>query len=61
MQNSQFEINDFLKKAVAYGASDIHLAVGEPPILRKNGLVARVNANILKSEDFPHTVINYGI
>ena len=36
-----FDINDFLKKAVENGASDIHIKVGERPMIRKNGLIIK--------------------
>jgi twitching motility protein PilT len=35
--NSFIELDTFLKMAVAQGASDIHLRVGTPPTLRKDG------------------------
>src|SRR2546422_5449868 len=34
------ELNPLLKRAVELGASDIHLKVGLPPILRRNGAVS---------------------
>ena len=37
-----FNINEFLKKAVASGASDEHLIVGQVPFIRKNGFMKRV-------------------
>ena len=36
-----FELNEFLKKAVSCGASDVHLKVGQPPMIRKNGQILR--------------------
>ena len=41
--NNSFDINSFLKKAVSIGASDEHLHVGEPPIVRKSGSIMKVN------------------
>lgn len=32
-------LNDIFKKGVAAGASDVHLVVGEPPIIRVNGIL----------------------
>ncbi len=34
------ELNPLLKRAVELGASDIHLKVGLPPILRRDGALA---------------------
>ncbi len=35
-------INDIFKEAVARGASDVHILVGEPPIIRINGQLVRL-------------------
>lgn len=37
------EINDLLKIAVERGASDIHLTVGLPPLLRQDGLLLQLD------------------
>lgn len=37
------EIKDFLKKVVSLGASDIHLRVGEPPLIRRNGMMMKLS------------------
>lgn len=37
------DIRELLKSAVAIGASDIHLSVGIPPVLRLNGALTRCN------------------
>lgn len=39
----EFDIKQFLKSAVASGASDEHLMVGQPPYIRKNGFMKKVN------------------
>ena len=39
MTDSQFEIINFLKMAVADGISDVHLRVGHVPAVRKNGII----------------------
>lgn len=45
------EIDDLLRLAVAEGASDLHLTVGLPPVLRVNGdLVPVTNLPMLTSE-----------
>mgnify|MGYP003300408445 CR=1 FL=1 len=46
-----FNITQFLKNAVASGASDEHLKVGQPPYIRKNGFMKKVNMPILSKED----------
>lgn len=38
----KLEIKTFLKKAVATGASDEHLLIGQPPFIRKNGVMKRI-------------------
>jgi len=38
-----FNIVEFLKKAVALGGSDEHLMCGQPPFIRKDGKMCRVN------------------
>lgn len=48
---SSFDIILLLKKAVAIGASDVHLQVGEHPALRIDGKINRVNMPILTDED----------
>ena len=49
--DEKFNIVNFLKKAVAMGASDEHLRVGHPPYLRKDGVIWKVNAPCLTTED----------
>ena len=36
-EQSAIEINDLLKKAAGYNASDLHLKVGNPPVIRVDG------------------------
>ncbi|MDH0302696.1 MULTISPECIES: PilT/PilU family type 4a pilus ATPase [unclassified Pseudomonas] len=36
------DVTDLLARAVAAGASDLHLAAGEPPLLRKDGELERM-------------------
>ena len=47
-----FNIVQFLKSAVATGASDEHLKVGHPPFIRKNGTIKRTNMAPLTKEVF---------
>ncbi len=46
-----FDIEDFLRKAVAIGASDVHLAVGEHPTVRKDGRILKINMPVLNDDD----------
>lgn len=55
---SGFDIILLLRKAVAIGASDLHLQVGEHPALRINGKINRVNMPILTEEDLEWTFKN---
>lgn len=45
------EINEILKEGVKKGASDIHLSVGSPPILRINGELVPMGDQKLTYED----------
>ncbi|RJX28005.1 MAG: type IV pilus twitching motility protein PilT [Dethiobacter sp.] len=45
------DIDDLLRQAVDRKASDLHLTVGAPPILRLNGALTPVNTLPLKLED----------
>lgn len=40
-----FNIVDFLKSSVVSGVSDEHLMVGQPPFVRKNGEIKRVDGS----------------
>ncbi len=44
-------INDILRQAVARGASDLHVTVGHPPILRVDGSLKRLDMPILSWDD----------
>ena len=46
-----FDIESFLKKAVAIGASDVHLQVGEYPVVRLNGKIIKVDMPKLTQEE----------
>ncbi len=47
------ELASLLKKAVDQGASDIHIVVGMPPMMRKNGEIMPIDAALpaLRAED----------
>lgn len=49
--NSKFNIISFLKKAVAVGASDVHLQVDEHPAIRIDGKIAKVDMPALSEDD----------
>lgn len=53
----EFIINDFLKKAVASGASDEHLIVGQAPFIRKNGFMKRVAMPEIKRTDITNMLL----
>ncbi len=52
-----FNIIQFLKSAVATGASDEHLMVGQPPYIRKNGYIKRISMNSLTKEDLDLAIL----
>ena len=54
---SEFNINRFLEQAVKSDASDIHLKVGEHPMVRKDGVIVKINVPPLTSEDM-NSVVN---
>ena len=45
-----FNIVQFLKSAVAIGASDEHLKVGLSPFIRKNGFIKKTSISPLTKE-----------
>jgi len=45
------EMSDLLNLVVEEGASDLHLEVGVPPVLRLNGSLAPLDTEILQPED----------
>ena len=44
MKSSEVQMNDLLELAVSEGASDLHLAVGLPPVMRIHGSLAPLDA-----------------
>ena len=48
--SDNFNIIQFLKSAVATGASDEHLKVGHAPFIRKNGFIKKTNMPVLTKE-----------
>ncbi len=56
MAESQFDIVDFLKHAVAEGASDVHLRCNFPPAIRKNGKIYKTKLPLLTTEDIVSSI-----
>ena len=52
-----FSINTFLKKAIALGASDEHIIVGQPPFVRVNGFMKRVVMDPIKKTDIANLLL----
>lgn len=55
--SNDFNIIQFLKSAVATGASDEHLKVGHPPFIRKNGFILKTNIQPLTKEQLDRAVM----
>lgn len=51
-----FDINGFLKKAVEEGASDVHLRIDEVPVVRKDGKIVKTNYPVIKEKDISHVL-----
>ena len=51
LKSSEIQIDDLLELAVQEGASDLHLAVGLPPVLRIHGSLAPLDAEPLTPDD----------
>ena len=55
--SESFNIIQFLKSAVATGASDEHIKVGHSPFIRKNGFIKKTNIPLLKKEDIEAAIL----
>lgn len=51
IDSSQIEMSELLQLVVDEGASDLHLTVGMPPVLRLHGRMQAIDAAQLKPED----------
>jgi twitching motility protein PilT len=51
IDSSQIEMSELLQLVVDEGASDLHLSVGVPPVLRLHGRMQPIDASVLKPED----------
>lgn len=56
--SESFDIVQFLKSAVASGASDEHLKVGHVPFIRKNGFIKKTNLQVLTKDDIEKAVVS---
>ena len=55
--SEEFNIVQFLKSAVAIGASDEHLKVGLSPFIRKNGFIKKTSISPLTKEDIEKALL----
>src|SRR5450432_4588754 len=46
-----YQMSDLLQLVVSEGASDLHIRVGVPPVIRVHGILHRIEGPALKSED----------
>jgi twitching motility protein PilT len=50
-QSVRLDINELLEEVIKRGASDLHITVGVPPVLRINGVLQRMDLPKLMSND----------
>ena len=48
---STFDINEFLTNAVKEGASDVHLRIGEVPVVRIDGKIVKKDLPLVTEKD----------
>ncbi len=48
---NEFEIDNFLKQAVANKVSDIHLRINTPPVVRKDGIMIKTAYPMISEQD----------
>ncbi len=53
---NEFNIIEFLTKSVFQNVSDIHLRQGEHPMVRRNGLIEKVDHSILDETNFDNII-----
>lgn len=51
---SQQSVLDMLASARSQGASDLHITSGQPPLIRLNGRIKKLNENVLNAEETQH-------
>lgn len=54
--SENFKLDLFLEKAVKSDASDIHLKVGERPMVRRDGVILKVDMEPITKEDMDYVV-----
>lgn len=54
----EFDLIQFLRSAVATGASDEHLSVGQPPYIRLNGFIKKLRMKPLTKEDIDTAILS---
>ncbi|MBQ3311028.1 PilT/PilU family type 4a pilus ATPase [bacterium] len=54
--SENFNLNLFLEKAVKSNSSDIHLRVGKRPIVRRDGIILKVDSPVITNEEMDETV-----
>ena len=54
--NPIFDINEFLKKAVSEGVSDVHLRIDEVPVVRRDGKIIKTNYPLITEKDISHVL-----
>ncbi len=47
----KMKLRELLEKSISYSASDLHICVGIPPVIRRNGELVYFEESILTSED----------
>jgi twitching motility protein PilT len=52
------DLNALLRRAVELGASDIHLKIGQPPILRRDGSLGPMEDHPALDEDALTSILN---
>ena len=54
--DTTLDINVFLKKAVQEGISDVHLRIGEVPVVRADGKIVKTDYPIVREKDIAHVL-----
>lgn len=54
--DTTLDINEFLTKAVEEGVSDVHLRIGEVPVVRADGKIVKTDYPIVREKDIAHVL-----
>ncbi len=57
MSDNVFDVIEFLKRAVSIGASDVHLHVGEHPVVRRDGKIIKIDMPVLSEIDIKNACV----